>query len=65
MRKNVPVSAGKRVKKKATKMAEKEMRELEVTKVERKRKTNFSVNEITVIIRNNASASDSSVAYHP
>ena len=35
--------------KKATKMAEKEMREPEVRKVERKRKKNFSVNEITVI----------------
>ena len=30
-------------------MAEKEIRELEVTKVERKRKNNFSVNKITVI----------------
>ena len=30
-------------------MAEKEMREPEVRKVERKRKKNFSVNEITVI----------------
>ena len=38
--------------KKATKIAEKEMKEPEVTKVERKWKKNFSVNEITVTTEN-------------
>ena len=41
--------AWKKGEEKATKMAEKEMREVQVTKDERKRKKNFSVNEITVI----------------